>query len=156
MLTRDLRPQPSHFTYHFPGHIDFWLGQKVVEDAEPGTSGCTCIFEIVPEGVVRTFVVEADGTYTLENPHDSTNPPLARGTVAWMLSSTEGVKHGAQRNFPISSHVDAELFANSTAPYEVRLTGANWPAGEINYDLYVTVFYVNPAPEGWSFLAGDK
>jgi hypothetical protein len=47
----------------------------------------------------------------------------------------------------------SSVSANSTAPYEVRLTGTNWPAGEINYDLHITVFYLDAAPEGWSFLA---
>lgn len=156
MLTRDDRPQPRHQTYHFNGHSNLWVGQKVIEDNAPDTTDCTCEFEIAPEGIVRTFVVEANGTYTLENPNPNQNLVLAKGTVAWTLTSTEAVKASGQRNFPIWSHVQGDHFANSTAPYTIRLTGANWPAGEINYDLYVTVFYVDPAHDQWSLLAGDE
>lgn len=155
MLTVDDTPKPTHQTYHFNGYVKMWLGQKVIEDAAPGTSGCTCIFEIVPEGVVRTFVVEADGTYTLQNPNPNQNVVPARGTIAWSLKSEEGKKAGNQRDFPIVAHIPAETYDNSTGTYTARLTGANWPAGDITYDLYVTLFYLSAAPEEWSFLAGD-
>ncbi len=155
LLTHDPRPQPKHQTYHFTGHVDLWLGQKLVEDAA-GTSDCTCIFEVVPDGVVRTWVVEANGTYTLENPGLAPHAIApARGTVAWSVASQEGVKQSGQQNFPFTAHVPGDPYDNSTGPYAIQLTGANWPAGQIDYELYVTAFYVNAAPEGWSFLAGD-
>ncbi|HUR61921.1 MAG TPA: carboxypeptidase-like regulatory domain-containing protein [Candidatus Thermoplasmatota archaeon] len=158
MLTSDGRPKPSHLTQKFHGHVDMWLGQKTIEDKAPGTLQCTCYFEVVPSGIVRTWVVEARGTVDLENPYDQPNPPLARGSVAWSLASTENppVGRGSQTNFPFSYHVPGDLFANSTKPYNVKVTGANWPSGQIDYDLFVTTFYIQAPPDGWSFLKGDE
>jgi hypothetical protein len=154
LLTRDLSPRPYNFTYHFTGYTKLWLGQKAIEDKAPGTTECTCTFEMIPDGIVKTWVLDADGTYTLENPNPNQNVVPAKGTLAWYLTSTEGKGRSGQGNFPVWMHAKGDLFDNSTGTYTVRLHGANWPAGEIHYELYVTAFYVQAPPDDWSFLAG--
>jgi hypothetical protein len=157
LLTADLRPVERHQTLHFRGHIDLWVGQKPVEDNAPGTLQCTCVWSIAPDGVVQMWVIEAKGTATLENPYDQPNPPAARGTITFGLYADKvgGTGRTGSTNFPFVSHIKGDIFANSTKTFVVRLVGANWPAGQIDYDLYVTMFQGAEAPPEWSFLKGD-
>jgi hypothetical protein len=152
-------PMPFHETHKFSGHIDFYGGYghfavQVVADAfAPGALPCNCFWNVTAGPEAKTFVVEGDGQVTV---------PDATGevhSVYWefvgdYLGDNQDIRSGLTE-FPFTTHIDAESFDNSTDQWLLRVTGGLWPSGQMDFDLFVTVFYREPAPDGWSLIAGD-
>ncbi len=158
ILEGDGVPYPRHVTEKFVGHADFDLG-VVVEDSLP--MQCLCNWTIYPEPGFKTFVVEGSGSTSTPRPPDTGQPLLEGQTlrqIYWTFLDKEQT-HGTGYNytdFPFTSHVAGDKFTDATSEITVTVGGGFLPPGQMQFDIFVTTFYVDPAPPGWSLINGDK
>jgi hypothetical protein len=155
VLEGDGQPSPKHSTEKFKGHADLDLG-ILAPDILP--LQCTCSFATHPEAGFRTFVIEATGTTGTPRPPA---PPPADKTLAqvWWTFLDKPQTHGLgyqYNDFPFTAYAAGKLFLNGTDEIDLTVSGNNWPNGQMDFDLYITTFYWEAAPEGWSFLRGDE
>lgn len=152
-LVAILRPEPYHETYGFDGFMEAHPGYAgfVAEYVAPGALACRCTWEVEPpqEGLT-TFIYEADGNVTAENPS-----PLY-GTVYWeFVGNPQADIRWGHDHFPIRAVFERNSFAQDTQSWTIRLTGGQWVHVNTSFDVYLTTWYNEvPAPD-WSFLAGD-
>lgn len=141
LLTPIPPPTPYHPTQTFKGYAD-------LTDATFGIlrgwtcSGCvTPVFlDMVPETLVIEAVTNADVTFDLY-----LNSPDGWGGDVARLSSPSPLHIALPRDQLM------ELDRFELAVYPSSLV----PQTAVEFDFYVTPFYHEPAPEGWSFVAGD-
>lgn len=153
MMQRLTTVEPYKQTVQFRGYVANYLGYPnfVVEVLAPGTIDCVCVFEVPVDGNLSTLVVEADGVSQVENPDSTVPEPYYE--VFYDAADT-GVQDSNYAEFPFVLRYEDDFVANQTA-FVVRLTGGVSPVVRMDYDLYVTAFYHEAAPEGWSLLAGS-
>ncbi|HUR61920.1 MAG TPA: carboxypeptidase-like regulatory domain-containing protein [Candidatus Thermoplasmatota archaeon] len=155
VLEGDGKPLPKHSTEKFKGHADLDLG-VLAPDILP--LQCNCVFATHPEAGFRTFVVEGKGTTSTPRPPA---PPPVDKTLAqvWWTFLDKPQTHGLgyqYTDFPFSQHVPGKLFPNGTDEIDLTVSGNQWPNGQMDFEVFVTTFYWEAAPEGWSFLKGDE
>jgi len=154
MLEADRSLQPYHTTVKFRGFAEFDAGP--VPDSAP--MQCNCTWWVYPDPAFQTFVVEGSGTTTY-HPVDQPIVPAFSKVLYWTFLDRP-MTHGTGYNYtdlPFTSRVPGSLFLNDTS--EIALTiGGNptFPVGTMDFSMFVTTFYVKPAPPSWSFLAGDE
>ncbi len=149
-LPADLSPQPYHRTIKHEAFMQAWggIGQFVVEEFAP--SGlCNCILLATPDPDARTFVVEALWTEGAGNP---TNDPWY-----WILGQTDGdgMYETGYATSPILVHRAASDYSQGSEVY-YRQDGPDFGVeSEVRFTQFLTIFYREPAPDGWSFVAGS-
>lgn len=150
-------PQPYHTTYPFSGHMQAWgtIGQWAVELFAP-TPLCDCTYEVVPDGNVTGIVFEAFWDATVPD-------PAALSEFYWeaYVPGTSWIQSGyctdpCRADIPLDStdSLDGTVtpFPQGSA-FEVRISGPDaWVAYQQRVDVFTTVFYVAPPPEGWSIV----
>ena len=151
-LSIDTSPVPYHRTFKHEAFMQAWGGiaQFFVEDLAP-TGLCDCRLFVVPDPNVKTFVLEASWT----------TGPL--GTVDdewyWILAQTtgDGLNEAGYSTSPLLKHIAAEAadFEQGSEVY-YRQDGPDLAIeSEQRFTMYLTVFYNQAAPAGWSFLGGS-
>jgi hypothetical protein len=158
LLASDNSPVPYHDILHFQGHIDAYLSELsfAAELLAPGTLNCVCSWHVTPNAGMATLVFEANGQVSVPNPGTPVTKP---GDAYWELVEDDGngTIHSDYRDFPFSYHFENASFDKESTgkPFLARITGGAWPSGQMDYDLYITMFYIQPAPDAWSLLNGD-
>lgn len=155
LLAASTSIEPYHITIQFHGHIDNYLGygQFVVEVVAPGTLACQCVFTYTPEANMSTMVLEAVGEAAIPNPG---TPATVPGDAYWELLIGEALQDSAYSEFPILERWDEDIRETPDESYSVRITGGVWPSGTMDYDVFITLWYHEPAPDGWSFVAENS
>jgi hypothetical protein len=152
-LPADNSPVPYRTTYSHDGFMQAWggIGQFFVEEAVPTGSGlCDCRVYFTPDPNPVDLVYEA---YWEQGIPD----PAAQAEYYWVV---EDVASGAgPADYCFSPCVNTVQFEGSglhagNNTY-ARLDGPdNWPAFQQKFQLFVTIWYNGPAPNGWT-LAGE-
>lgn len=156
VLAFDPTPKPYHTTLQFEWYDE--VGQGLVDFAWDlflrGTGVpmlCDrCYFPFTSDGAVEEFIIEA----TWE---DSIPDPLKETEYYWSLDNL-GEGGGYESDYfynPGRASVGDNRFGNST---EFALTLASeeeWVTFQQTAHIFVTLFYLAPAPENWSFIAGN-
>jgi hypothetical protein len=155
-LPQDASPQPYHDTLHFRGHIDFYASEAsfAAQLLAPGTLQCTCAWNVTPNPNWKTIMFEATGSAQVPNPG---TPATRSGAVYWEFigNGGNGDIKSAYTDFPLSLRFENGSFQDPGTSFLARITGGVWPSGQMDYDLYVTLWYNQAAPKGWSLLKGD-
>jgi hypothetical protein len=145
---------PYHTSYAFRGFMDAYVGlaswavELFLEPVSNQTL-CQCSFPITVDEHPVEFVLEGLWTESV---------PDASG-LGWYWEFTtrdEGTVQSSFTQSPMYALVSGGDYPPENFDYTARLTGP-W-AGVLvqqHFDLYVTVFYRDHAPEGWSLLNGD-
>ena len=160
LIARLTTVEPYQQTLNFEGFIDNYLGYAnfVAQVLAPGTLACKCAFEVPVSGNLTTVVMDAIGEVTVENPG---TPATVPGDAYWevLAGGAQGSLRGSSYDeFPLLEHFLSEDFEEDDGTIEnsaigVRITCGVWPCVRMSYDLYVTLWYHEEAPEGWSFIA---
>lgn len=159
ILPRDTSKQPYHDTRQFAWFdsvgvtlVDFII--DLTDDAFLGDAlpdACDeCKFEFESDGAVETFVIEAVW-------QDQVDHPLGATSFYWNLASTEdwGDYEDDYFQSPGVVHVGDNRWGNITQ-YTVSMSAdETWITLDQRAEMFVTMFYVDAAPEGWSFVAGQ-
>lgn len=146
--------EPYLVTVQFRGRIENYAGfaNFVAEVLAPGTIACTCAFDVPVDGNLSMFILEAFGQVALANPG---TPATVPGDAYWevMANGTSGsLRDSAYSEFPIYETFDAEETLEGSGLLGVRITCGVWPCLSMDYDLFVTLFYHEEAPEGWTIV----
>ena len=157
LLVRLAGSDPYHITQNFRGHIDNYAGfaNFAVEVLAPGTLGCTCAWDLPVDPNLMTVMVEASGQVAVPNPG---TPGTVPGDAYWEVFAggvAGDLRDSAYDEFPLVKRFTNETFEGHEGTIGVRITCGVWPCVTMDYDLFVTVWYHEEAPEGWSFLNGD-
>lgn len=156
LLVRVGGAEPYKTTLHFEGYIDAWLGigQFAVELVSPGTIPCTCAWTFPVDANLTSIVFESTGSSSIPNPG---TPVTDDGDAYWELISEngEGQIMSAYDDWPFVKRFEATDFDNASGPFLARITGGVPPSGQMDYDLFITLWYHDEAPAEWSLLAGD-
>lgn len=155
LMPIDPVPQAYHTTYPFAGHMQAWgtIGQWAVELFAP-TPLCDCTYEVQPDPDVAGIVLEAFWDPTVPD-------PAAMSEFYWEVYVPDGdwIQSGyctdpCRADIPLDSTdaLDGTVtpFPQGSA-FEVRISGPDaWVAYQQRVEVYTTVFYTVPPPEGWS------
>lgn len=162
LIARLTTVEPYKETLNFRGFVDNYAGfaNFAVEVVAPGTLACQCAFDIPVNANLTTVVMEALGEVTVPNPG---TPATVPGDAYWevMAGGTQGdLRDSAYDEFPLLKHFDADTFEDDAGSIPestigIRITCGVWPCVKLTYDLYVTSWYHEAAPDEWSFVAGD-
>ena len=162
LLTRLTSAEPYHQTYHFQGFIQFSPAAagpliNIIVDEFADNPLCTCTLAFNTTGNdVKTLVVEAVWTDTVSSPTGASTLYL-EVFPAELDDGTADIQGGFLPS-PILEHYPIGMWGDNetNVDWRVRLTGDGFTA-QYNqpYDLFVTVFSNEEAPEGWSLVAGD-
>lgn len=149
-LRPDLSPSPYHVTeVDFDGYMEAWTGiaQFFIEDITNNTSLCTCYAYFTPGPNVRTLVFEAYWEPNVPSPSDDQFYGLlhVEGGEFWESIYCDS---------PCVMHIDAiSAHWKPGEEIEVLLNGPDAGiAFEQQFEMYVTAFYNEPAPAGWTLL----
>jgi hypothetical protein len=143
-----------HVTYLFRGYIEASAGAAswAVEYAlDPdGDTMCACTFTFSVDEHPVDFVIEAVWDEALAD------DPFGLGYY-WDFATAENGNLSNGFSFsPLYVVAMGDEFPPGTLDYKVRLTGPwTWASVSQHYDLFVTVFYREHAPTGWSLVKGD-
>lgn len=155
VLPPDPTPQPYHVTYKFDWYdeagvalVDFAVdlfGRGIV----PVPFCDQCYFEFTSDANVTQFVVEATWT-------DSVAPPHKESEYYWTVYALTVGDYASDYFYnPGRAVVEGSAFPGETE-WAVNLAAEEeWITLQQKAQLFVTAFYVAPAPDGWSFVAGD-
>lgn len=155
----DPKPQPYHATVQFDWFDDVGivLADFVIDLVDEAFLGdqlpnqcAQCFFDFSSEGPVETFVVEADWT-------EAINDPSGETSFYWNLAQQDDWGNYEDDYFDQAdpAYIGDNRFGNLTE-FTVSMYGdETWVSIDQHAELYVTMFYVDPAPEGWSFIRGD-
>lgn len=158
-MAADTSPQPFHETQQFAWFdsvgvtlVDFII--DLTDDTFLGDSlpdACdTCRFFFETSGPVETFVVEAVWT-------DSISKPTGPTSYFWTIADGEAWTNGYEDGYftsPGLAHVGDNLWGNTTYMQVQMSADETWVTLDQSAEMFVTMFYVAAAPEGWSFVAG--
>lgn len=157
VLARDLTPQPYHTTLAFDWYdeagvtlVDFAWDLFTRGNGLPALCD-RCYFEFITDGPVEEFVIEATWEDTVPAPHKDSE-------FYWTLDNL-GEDGGYESDYfynPGRAAVGGNRFGNSTQ-FAISMTGEEeWITYQQTARLFVTLFYIDGAPQNWSFIAGDR
>ncbi len=149
----DNRVEGYHDTVTFNGRMEAYLGpgSLVLEAIQPGATGCTCSFPLELANDPRTHIIEAFGDASM-----GSNP--AGDDLFWELFQDDDPNTADDENFtvngggkyPLYGTAPESLFPGNIRERTVRLSGGAWIHAQEAFELFVTTFYVDQAPAGWS------
>ena len=162
-LLPDFKAVPTHYTLEHHGVVAFngavtgALLNIVLEELYGDNPTCSCSMEFSTAGQdTKTLVVEALWEDSIEYPNGPTDLYL-EVFPAELDDGTDDIQGGFLTS-PLYRHYPIELWGEdeTNTEWNVRLSGSGYFVQlEQEYELWVTVFNNAPAPEGWSFVAGD-
>lgn len=158
IVPRDYSPQPYHVTYDFQWFddvgivlVDFVV--DLVDEAFLGNqipNQCkNCFFDFETDGPVEMFVVEATW-------QESISDPTGETSFYWNLAESDDWGNYEDDYFDQAdpAYIGDNRFGDVTG-FTVSMYGdETWVSIDQSAELYVTMFYLEPAPEGWSFIRG--
>ncbi len=150
-LPRDTAPQPYHTTYKFDAFVDASVGianwgvDLVAGDVVPT---CQCAFNFSVDQAPAGFVLEAVWEDSISG------KPTGPTEYYFSLYSDEPFELDTTYvSNPASWRPDASIFPPEARDYSVSLYPDDvWPAYNQAYEIFVTVFYLEGPPEGWSAI----
>lgn len=154
-LPIDASPVPYHTTLTHHGFMAAYAGiaqtygQAAMDQFWPG---CDCGFTFVAEKQPTNSIFEATWQLTTPDPAG-----LAEFHYYFLYSGGRPIDFGLCFS-PCYSLADEKLLAplQPGVEAEVYMAGPdNYPVVNQEFDIYLTLFYNGPAPEGWSFVNGD-
>lgn len=149
VLQRVAPPSPYHETQSFTG-----FAEVAPPDAPPSATwfcqSCTFIVEVEPEGL-KGLVIEA----FRETPPGSE----AYGAEYYVyVASMESGRGLATCYCPNPARVELtedDLTSDFEFYVDVRPRSGLMPEFSVSFEVYVTAFYHDPPPEGWTFVQGE-
>ena len=154
VLPLDTTPKPYHTTLKFDGFVQAGNGlvdqayQLFVKDVT-GIDFCTCQFYFQAEAEPETQVIEVTWEPSVQNPTAASSGYWA----LWDDGSSDYYDDGCDN--PCLARVDGGFQPEARNFHTDIWLDSDWVQYEQSFTEYVTLFYVAPAPEGWSFIAGD-
>lgn len=150
LMKTEFRPEPYLNTVKHDGFVGLWLPgpSYVVQLLYPDENICDCQMQIYPDGNITDFVFEAfwDATVTV--------PELDQ--MSWELDSYIGDsldhQEGEYAESPIYGMVPRETYSAQADNWLARVT-PGIAAGfyiQQRYEMFVTSFHIDDAPDGWS------
>lgn len=149
-LPRDVSPQPYFDSLRHEGFIQMspGIGGFVIEVlAGEYVDLCACNFTFEHMDTVETYVFEVFYEETITG-------PVPHGGYYWELWWYEPFVDGqtGYGHNPINVHLDGEFYRGAEV-LEARLTGPDeWISYQQEFEIILTRFHLEPAPEGWSIL----
>lgn len=161
VLATDPTPQPVHVTLQFDGFIQAGngLANQAWQLFVNGTAGvpvdsCECQFYFSTESEASTFVIEVVWEPTVANPAGTSSGYYA----LWDDGEPDGgyVDNGCDN--PCYGVVGWSEFALAeTRNFHTDIwIDSDWVQVNQKFTQYVTIFYNGEAPDGWSFVNGDR
>lgn len=147
----DPAPKPYYSIHPFEGFMQAWggIGQFVAEIfLDNGTGLCNCRLEVQPDANATEFIIEAFWEHSFADP---------AGLAEYYLSVEEVGEDGFLETdycySPCRMQLSAQAVDYAGGAILARLDGADaWPSYNQQFQLFITVFYNGPAPEGWSVM----
>jgi hypothetical protein len=154
LLAADASSAPYHTTYAFRGYMEAsaglatWAVALFANDLA-NQSLCKCTFFFVTDDQPLDFVFEAVWTETVDDPTDF-------GFYWEFLTWEDNNVTGDASPSPVYAVIPASNYPPGHTHYKARLTGPwTFPTVQQSYDLYITAFYREHPPEGWSLVQGN-
>lgn len=147
LLAFDETPQPYQTTLQHTGFIQAWAGiaSFVITVLAPELGACDCSLEFAPDDDAATYILEV---FYEEN----TPSPAGHAGYYWELDQQEPelIQESGYGHDPVYARVAASAFGEQDQ-MAARFTGPDeWIALEQGFEMFVTVFYREAAPQDWS------
>lgn len=114
----------------------------------PPGPNCICRFSFDAETNVSTFVVELVW--------EESNPAPEFWTFDLNSEYENGDLFFCEQGSPCLAHISGGNYTPESRRFSIGVwTDPSWVYVNQPFQLFVTLFYVTPAPSGWSFVAGD-
>ena len=158
VLALDRTPRPYHTTQKYDWYddagvtlVDFAVDladRSFLNDSLPAACD-VCYFEFTSDGPVDTFVIEAVWEDTVDHPAKETE-------FYWSLYDLDSSEYESDYfTSPGRAEIPAGDLGNATR-FGISLAGEEeWITYQQHAQLFVSLFYLAPPPEGWSIVAGD-
>ncbi len=155
VLPLDPTPKPYHNTLKFEWYDS--AGQPLVDFAwdlfRPGgvPAMCDqCEWTFSSDGPVESFIIEA----TWE---DSVPPAHKASEFYWTMEPTADTSDYESDYFenPGRAEILGNRWRDHTEFFLMLAYEEEWVAVQQSAEVFITMFYEAPAPEGWSIVAGD-
>jgi hypothetical protein len=155
----DSSPQPRHVTLAFDWYdsagvalvdfaIDLFDGSLLNDSLPPACEKCT--FEFITDEAPASLIYEATWEITVAN-------PAGDGDWYWTIDDLIGGDYESDYCAkPCLVDIPLGSIGNSTQYSLTVSSDEDWVVYNQRAQLFMTVFYVAAAPDGWSFIAGDK
>lgn len=157
VLPSDVTPVPFHVTLAFDGFFQVGSGfvdevltlyvyNKTVGPVTTPSPTCTCKWAFGAAETVQTFVVDLARQDTVESPSPTFWAFLLESDIddndIWFCYDN-----------PCNAHVPGANFSAEARNFTIEVwSDPAWVAVQQSFELFVTIFYAAPAPEGWSFM----
>jgi hypothetical protein len=160
-MPSDTSPQPRHVTLQYDGFIQAGngLANQAWELFVNGTAGvpansCDCQFYFQTEQEASTFIIEVTWEQSVANPTGDNSGYWA----VWDDGEADGGYLDESCANPCYGVASVDGFAlPETRNFHTDIwLDASWVQVNQRFTQYVTIFYNGDAPEGWSFVAGDR
>lgn len=148
MMPRDTSPVPFHQSHQFNGHMVFsdFYGIYILTGALGNNALCECVFEFTGDPDPKTLV--------LESVWESSTPRAEDHEIYWEVWSPDSDVSAQWSASPTLWHVPGSNFPDATK-WLVQASSNVQPDVEQEFEGFLTFFYVEPAPPGWSLVDGD-
>ncbi|MGB0652661.1 MAG: carboxypeptidase-like regulatory domain-containing protein [Thermoplasmatota archaeon] len=156
LLEIDASPQPYHTTYKFAAFADAtagiagWAADLFLEDL--GLSLCKCFFNFSVDQPPASFVMEAEWVDSI--------PGKPTGATEYYFSLSSDEPYELETTYVTSPALwvmNGSFYPEDARTYSISLYPDDfWPTYNQQYEVFVTVFYLERHPDGWSFLSGDS
>jgi hypothetical protein len=144
-MQADMTPQPYKETLDFRGHMVFsdFVAVYVLTDIIGDNDLCQCSFELTSEPGVETMVVDTvwKSSYTRVEEHD----------MYWDVFGGDG-RDSKWIQSEEAWHVAGAGFGADTTEWRFLISSGEQPDVEQEFEGYITFWYVQKAPSGWTFL----
>lgn len=153
----DTSPQPFHETFKFDWFdsagqplVDFAIDLFVGGGAPRACDQCE--WTIVTSAPAETLVIEAQW-------EDSPAPPPHKDSeFYWTIEPTADSSDYESDYFysPGLAHINGNRWGDHMEFFLMMAAEEEWVVVDQAAEVFVSFFYVDEAPEGWSFIAGDR
>ncbi len=144
LLQIDFTPQPFQETFDFNGILRFsdWYGVYTLTLLMGNTELCECVFDFQVPSTVQSILVEAFWEPNLGNEDHE---------LYFELESADGtLLSEGYSTAPFHRVHPRSLFAEAGSELLVRVSSGVWVDVDQEFELFITLFHLAPAPEGWS------
>ncbi|MHB1260220.1 MAG: carboxypeptidase-like regulatory domain-containing protein [Thermoplasmatota archaeon] len=130
-----------HQAFSFRGFTDAHGGSGA-----PEVGSCQCDFSAALDGDWRTIIVEAKWV-------DSVSPVISETEFLWGVAIAGNAVNGTGAS-PLLGRVESANLTGQAEAADVRVApSSTWIYTNQRFDVLVTVWYGEPAPEGWRGLS---
>lgn len=160
VLLADPTPQPYHQTLKFDWYdeagvalVDFAVdlfGRGIINETVPPFCD-VCYFEFEVDGPFEDAIVEAVWEDNLATPAENATE------YYWTLRGVASNEYESDYFYsPGRALAPGATYAGETLLSINLAADENWVTYQQEAELFVTIFYLEGAPSGWSFVAGDR